>query len=68
MRYARVYSQWDKQNTGGIVRARIAGRVTPSSAQLSAGANSGSLEMIEIPLKQNPTALACCQVLQMIYL
>lgn len=40
------------------MRARIAGRVTPTTNQ----SELGSLEMIEIPVKRNPTAIACCQV------
>lgn len=43
------------------MRARIAGRVTPTTNQ----SEVGSLEMIEIPLVQrnrNPMAIACCQI------
>lgn len=41
------------------MRARIAGRVTPSITQ---GSGVSSLEMIEIPVKRTPTLIACCQV------
>ncbi|XP_050299811.1 uncharacterized protein LOC126738492 [Anthonomus grandis grandis] len=40
------------------MRARIAGRVTPTTNQ----SELGSLEMIEIPVRRNPNAIACCQV------
>ncbi|XP_030747037.1 uncharacterized protein LOC115875658 [Sitophilus oryzae] len=40
------------------MRARIAGRVTPTTNQ----SEVGSLEMIEIPVKRNPNCIACCQV------
>lgn len=40
------------------MRARIAGRVTPTINQ----SEVGSLEMIEIPLKLPPTSISCCQV------
>lgn len=40
------------------MRARIAGRVTPTTNQ----SELGSLEMIEIPVKLNPNAINCCQV------
>ncbi|XP_063922297.1 uncharacterized protein LOC135136807 [Zophobas morio] len=40
------------------MRARIAGRVTPTTNQ----SELGSLEMIEIPVKRNPNHIACCQV------
>ncbi|XP_023724080.1 Hermansky-Pudlak syndrome 3 protein isoform X2 [Cryptotermes secundus] len=39
------------------MRARIAGRVTPSSTQ----SGPASLEMIELPLKMTPNVIACCQ-------
>lgn len=40
------------------MRARIAGRVTPTTNQ----SELGSLEMIEVPVRRNPNAIACCQV------
>lgn len=41
------------------MRARIAGRVTPSSSQTGGDV----LEMIELPVKfPTTTAIACCQV------
>lgn len=40
------------------MRARIAGRVTPTTNQ----SELGSLEMIEIPVKRNPNKIECCQV------
>ncbi|XP_064214386.1 BLOC-2 complex member HPS3 isoform X2 [Tribolium castaneum] len=40
------------------MRARIAGRVTPTTNQ----SELGSLEMIEIPVKRNPNYIECCQV------
>lgn len=39
------------------MRARIAGRVTPSSQS-----SSNSLEMIELPVKKTPDVITCCQV------
>ncbi|XP_025834263.1 Hermansky-Pudlak syndrome 3 protein isoform X2 [Agrilus planipennis] len=74
----RVYVNWDsvaalqqsKMTSSGVslgssecgmvqpMRARIAGRVTPTTNQ----SELGSLEMIEIPLRQNPTLVDCCQV------
>lgn len=40
------------------MRARIAGRVTPTSNQ----SDLGSLEMIEIPVKRNPHFISCCPI------
>lgn len=40
------------------MRARIAGRVTPTTNQ----SELGSLEMIEIPTRKNPDMISCCQV------
>ncbi|XP_017770886.1 PREDICTED: Hermansky-Pudlak syndrome 3 protein homolog isoform X2 [Nicrophorus vespilloides] len=40
------------------MRARIAGRVTPTTNQ----SELGSLEMIEIPTKRNPDRIAVCQI------
>lgn len=45
------------------MRARIAGRVTPTTNQ----SELGSLEMIEIPIKRNPNLIECCQVLEIIF-
>lgn len=57
--YARVYANWDVPSAvQQPMRARIAGRVTPSSAQ----SGPPSLEMIELPLKKAPSVIACCQV------
>nr|XP_023016560.1 uncharacterized protein LOC111505899 [Leptinotarsa decemlineata] len=39
------------------MRARIAGRVTPTTNQ----SELGSLEMVEIPVKRNPKFIDCCQ-------
>ncbi|XP_021913117.1 Hermansky-Pudlak syndrome 3 protein isoform X3 [Zootermopsis nevadensis] len=56
--YARVYANWDVPSAvQQPMRARIAGRVTPSSAQ----SGPPSLEMIELPLKKAPSVIACCQ-------
>ena len=70
--HARIYANWDAASTTqqdssshatGMVqqpmRARIAGRVTPSSAQ----SGPPSLEMIELPVKRTPNVIACCQVI-----
>lgn len=46
------------------MRARIAGRVTPTTNQ----SELGSLEMIEIPVKRNPNAIDCCQVSEDVYI
>jgi hypothetical protein len=57
--YARIYANWDVRSVvQQPMRARIAGRVTPSSAQ----SVLPSLEMIELPLKRAPSIIACCQV------
>lgn len=40
------------------MRARIAGRVTPTTSQ----SEISSLEMIELPVKRKPESIACCQV------
>lgn len=61
--YTRVYANWDqkvndKNPSGPSMRARIAGRVTPSSSQTG----DGCLEMIELPVKFPSTScIACCQ-------
>ncbi|KAK5638906.1 hypothetical protein RI129_013201 [Pyrocoelia pectoralis] len=76
--YVRVYVNWDSvaalqqskmTNSGasldssecGMVqpmRARIAGRVTPTTNQ----SELSNLEMIEIPIKFNPSNITCCQI------
>lgn len=76
--YVRVYVNWDsiatlqqsKMTTSGAsldssecgmvqpMRARIAGRVTPTTNQ----SEISNLEMIEIPVRQNPHNIECCQV------
>lgn len=76
--FVRVYVNWDnvatlqqsKMTSSGVslgasecgmvqpMRARIAGRVTPTTNQ----SELGSLEMIEIPTKKNPTMIDCCQI------
>ncbi|KAF5284703.1 hypothetical protein FQR65_LT13439 [Abscondita terminalis] len=78
MNYVRVYVNWDgiatmqqskMTNSGasldssecGMVqpmRARIAGRVTPTTNQ----SELSNLEMIEIPVRQRPNSIACCQI------
>ncbi|XP_066997400.2 BLOC-2 complex member HPS3 isoform X2 [Anabrus simplex] len=60
--FARIYANWDtscSQEPAMLqpMRARIGGRVTPSSAQSS----TGGLEMIELPTKKVPNTLICCQ-------
>ncbi|XP_012261497.2 uncharacterized protein LOC105689218 [Athalia rosae] len=55
--FVRVYINWALvESQGHAMRARIAGRVTPS---LNRPMNS--LEMIELPLNGQPTVIACCQ-------
>lgn len=54
--FVRIYVNWDTHDQGHAMRARIAGRVTPS---LNRPLNS--LEMIELPLNAQPTTIACCQ-------
>nr|CAD7400072.1 unnamed protein product [Timema cristinae] len=63
--YARIYSNWNvcsdyklKDRPLQPMRARIAGRVTPSCSQSSLD----GLEMIELPVKTAPISIACCQV------
>lgn len=53
--FVRVYVNWATQERQAM-RARIAGRVTPSLNR-----PQNSLEMIELPLNSKPTAIACCQ-------
>ncbi|XP_046420236.1 Hermansky-Pudlak syndrome 3 protein [Neodiprion fabricii] len=56
--FVRVYVNWALvESQGHAMRARIAGRVTPS---LNRPMNS--LEMIELPLNGQPTVIACCQM------
>lgn len=62
--YTRVYANWDRRNGFSNdqqpMRARIAGRVTPSSSQTGGDA----LEMIELPVRfSSTTTIACCQVI-----
>ncbi|KAL3270567.1 hypothetical protein HHI36_021104 [Cryptolaemus montrouzieri] len=76
--FVRVYINWNsiatlqqsKMTNSGVslgssecgmvqpMRARIAGRVTPTSNQ----SDIESLEMIEVPVKRNPHAIACCPI------
>ncbi|CAL4066395.1 unnamed protein product, partial [Meganyctiphanes norvegica] len=56
-KYVRVYLQWDQDNnTNQPMRARIAGRVTPSSQS-----SVDNLEMVEIPSRKPAEFIACCQ-------
>ncbi|KAG5315250.1 HPS3 protein, partial [Pseudoatta argentina] len=55
--FVRIYVNWAiAKDQSQPMRARIAGRVTPS---LNRPLNS--LEMIELPLSVQPTLIACCQ-------
>lgn len=55
--FVRIYVNWAVvKDQSQPMRARIAGRVTPS---LNRPLNS--LEMIELPLSVQPTLIACCQ-------
>ncbi|XP_017893481.1 uncharacterized protein LOC108633046 [Ceratina calcarata] len=55
--FVRIYVNWSMvKDQSQPMRARIAGRVTPS---LNRPLNS--LEMIELPLNVQPTQIACCQ-------
>ncbi|KOX80502.1 Hermansky-Pudlak syndrome 3 protein like protein [Melipona quadrifasciata] len=55
--FVRIYVNWAMvKDQSQPMRARIAGRVTPS---LNRPLNS--LEMIELPLSVQPTLIACCQ-------
>ncbi|KAL6261564.1 hypothetical protein P5V15_006651 [Pogonomyrmex californicus] len=55
--FVRIYVNWAiAKDQSQPMRARIAGRVTPS---LNRPLNS--LEMIELPLTMQPTLIACCQ-------
>lgn len=57
--FCRVYANWNTIDPlcgyNASIRARIAGKVTPTN-------NSNCLEVIEIPLKDVPTQIACCPV------
>lgn len=58
--YLRVYCNWEQccQGTPPL-RARIAGRVTPTGSQIG----DNALDMIEIPVKLTTlNSFACCQV------
>ena len=55
-KYVRVYVNWTTSDQSQAMRARIAGRVTPSLNR-----SMNSLEMIELPLNIEPTRIACCQ-------
>lgn len=56
-KYVRVYLQWDQENDSAQpMRARIAGRVTPSSQSCV-----DNLEMVEIPSRKPAEFIACCQ-------
>lgn len=55
-KFVRVYVNWTTSDQSQAMRARIAGRVTPS---LNRPMNS--LEMIELPLNLQPVIIACCQ-------
>lgn len=55
--FVRIYVNWEIcSNQNQAMRARIAGRVTPSLNR-----NQNSLEMIELPLNNQPTQIAACQ-------
>lgn len=50
--YVRIYVNWDKQSSPAqSLRARVAGKITPMKK---------TLEMIELPLNYNPSAIAVC--------
>ncbi|XP_026822959.1 uncharacterized protein LOC113560996 [Rhopalosiphum maidis] len=57
--YLRVYCNWEQCSRGTPpLRARIAGRVTPTGSQIG----DNALDMIEIPFKSTTiNAFACCQ-------
>lgn len=60
-KFVRIYVNWDcaSSNKSGdmSLRARIAGKVTPLQK------NTGMfLEMIELPLENEPKVITCCQV------
>ncbi|XP_011496672.1 PREDICTED: uncharacterized protein LOC105361260 [Ceratosolen solmsi marchali] len=53
--FVRIYVNWASQERQAM-RARIAGRVTPSLNR-----PQNSLEMIELPVNLKPSVIACCQ-------
>ncbi|VVC40499.1 Hypothetical protein CINCED_3A003779 [Cinara cedri] len=57
--YVRVYCNWEQCSQGTPpLRARIAGRVTPTGSQIG----DNALDMIEIPVKfTTVNSFACCQ-------
>uniref|UniRef100_A0A2S2QZG9 BLOC-2 complex member HPS3 N-terminal domain-containing protein n=1 Tax=Sipha flava TaxID=143950 RepID=A0A2S2QZG9_9HEMI len=57
--YLRVYCNWEQCSQGTPpLRARIAGRVTPTGSQIG----DNALDMIEIPVKYSIiSSFACCQ-------
>ncbi|KAK0079205.1 hypothetical protein PV326_008883 [Microctonus aethiopoides] len=56
-KFVRIYINWiSSGNQNQPMRARIAGRVTPSLNR-----SQNSLEMIELPLNEQPINIACCQ-------
>lgn len=59
--YPRVYCNWEQCSHGTPpLRARIAGRVTPTGSQIG----DNALDMIEIPIKSTTiNSFACCQVI-----
>jgi len=59
--YLRVYCNWEQCSQGTPpLRARIAGRVTPTGSQIG----DNALDMIEIPVKFTTiNSFACCQVI-----
>lgn len=60
--YLRVYCNWEQCSQGTPpLRARIAGRVTPTGSQIG----DNALDIIEIPFKSTAiNSFACCQVIQ----
>lgn len=59
--YIRIYCNWEQCHQGNPpLRARIAGRVTPTGSQIG----DNALDMIELPLKLTRiNTFTCCQVL-----
>lgn len=55
MTHVRLYFNWQVDTKGLPMRARIAGRVTPSSQSAV-----GQLEMVELPLQKQACYIACC--------
>ncbi|GAB6027558.1 Hermansky-Pudlak syndrome 3 [Chamberlinius hualienensis] len=53
--HVRLYFNWQVEASGMAMRARIAGRVTPSTQS-----SVGQLEMVELPLKQQACYVNCC--------